>query len=192
MKKVPPPLQLLPGPPSKAKLCINYCIVILKQKKFYVCLFGENYKLIKFQQLKKNSIENRFSKQFQIIQIIFSKHKNNVVAKLAVVYTGFRGWGGGPGSNGGGYVFTLEKSKIQRFFKLERFHKLKNNEIYILKILKENLRFLKKLLKFYRNLRKKFRENFRKFAFQGFRGGAPKIAKLLKTQQKNQWKPANF
>ena len=32
--------------------------------------------------------------------------------------------GEGPGSNGGGDFFTLEKSKISRFFKLENFQKM--------------------------------------------------------------------
>ena len=42
----------------------------------------------------------------------------------SVVYTGFRGWGGVPGGMGGGYFFTLEKSKISRIFKLENFQKM--------------------------------------------------------------------
>ena len=41
-----------------------------------------------------------------------------------VVYPGFRGWGGGPGRIGGGNFFTLEKSNISRFFKLENFQKM--------------------------------------------------------------------
>ena len=44
-----------------------------------------------------------------------------------VVYTGFWAWGGGHGSNGpvwGGVLFSLEKAKISRFFKLEIFQKI--------------------------------------------------------------------
>ena len=49
------------------------------------------------------------------------------------VYTGFGGWGGGPGKNGGWVVFSLEKSKIARFYKLENFLKmLKMNEKFII------------------------------------------------------------
>ena len=40
----------------------------------------------------------------------------------SVVYTGFCVWGGVPGA-WGGVLFSLEKSKISHFFKLENFQK---------------------------------------------------------------------
>ena len=46
---------------------------------------------------------------------------------VSVVYTGFRGWGGVPAGLGG-YFFTLEKSKISHFFKLENFQKMLKNQ----------------------------------------------------------------
>ena len=53
---------------------------------------------------------------------------------LAVVYTGFRGWGGSRQALGGGYFFTLGKSKISHFFKLDNFQKMfkKINENFII------------------------------------------------------------
>ena len=46
--------------------------------------------------------------------------------KTNSIYTrGFRGWVGIPGAMGGGFFFTLEKSKFSRFFKLENFQKVK-------------------------------------------------------------------
>ena len=52
---------------------------------------------------------------------------------------------GVPGATEGrGYFFTLKKSKISRFVKLENFQKLLKNQgkfIHFLKILKEILRF---------------------------------------------------
>ena len=57
-----------------------------------------------------------------------------------------------------GVLFTLEKSKISRFFKLENFQNnvKKTMKMYtLLQMLKEILRFFENLLKYYRN----FREN---------------------------------
>ena len=51
--------------------------------------------------------------------------KWNFLNVIAVVYTGFRGWGG-PASLG--VLFTLEKSKIFHFFKLEHFQEMLKNQ----------------------------------------------------------------
>ena len=59
--------------------------------------------------------------------------------------------GGVPGSNGG-ILFELEKSKISRFFKLEKFHKMfkKSMKNYnFLKICKEILRFFENFIEIF-------------------------------------------
>ena len=55
--------------------------------------------------------------------------------------------------------------------------------------MKEFCDCLKHFLKFYRNFRENLGKNLENF---GNNFGAPKLAKLLKTKSKNQWKPANF
>ena len=62
----------------------------------------------------------------------------------------------------GEYLFTLEKSKISRFFKLEHFQKIlkKQWKIYAFwKIVKEILRTFENLFKFYLN----FSENLENY-----------------------------
>ena len=84
------------------------------------------------------------------------------IDSIAVVYTGFRGWGGGSQEQWG-YFFTLEKSKISRFFQTRKFSKYvkKSMKIYnFLKILKEILRFFENFFKFYRNFPENLWENF--------------------------------
>ena len=47
----------------------------------------------------------------------------------AVVYTGFRGWGGVPGAMWGvGVLFPLEKSENFAFFKKENFQNMLNTQ----------------------------------------------------------------
>ena len=46
----------------------------------------------------------------------------------AVVYTGFRGWGGGPGSNGGGVLFYIGEIKNFAFYQTENFQKMFKNQ----------------------------------------------------------------
>ena len=80
----------------------------------------------------------------------------------AVVYTGFRGWGGGVPPA----FFTLEKSKILHFFKLENFQKMLKNQwkfYKCLKIYREMLRFFEIFWKFYRNFRENLGENLENF-----------------------------
>ena len=50
---------------------------------------------------------------------------------IGVVYTGLRGWGV-PGGLGGGSFFTLEKSKILRFFQNRKISKNVKKSIKIL------------------------------------------------------------
>ena len=59
------------------------------------------------------------SNSFFLIQIA----QVNPIDLHPVVYTEFRRWGGGTRSNGGGYFFTLEKSKI-RFFQTRKVSKI--------------------------------------------------------------------
>ena len=53
-----------------------------------------------------------------------------IIYSNSVVYTGFWAWGV-PGAMvplGGGGLFSLEKAKISRFFKLENFQKILKNQ----------------------------------------------------------------
>ena len=91
--------------------------------------------------------------------------------------------GGGSREHGGG-TFSLEKSNISHFFKLENFQKMlkKQWKFYtFLKIYMKNFAIFENFLKFYRN----FRENLGKilgiWICRGFGGRSPsKLAKILK------------
>ena len=77
-----------------------------------------------------------------------------------VIYTGFCGWVGGPGSNG--------EIKNLAFFKLENFQKMlkKQWKFYnFLKIFKEISRFFEIFLKGYRNIRENLGKNFENMDF---------------------------
>ena len=74
-----------------------------------------------------------------------------------VVYTGFRGWGGGIGSNEG-VLFPLGKSNISRFFtqKISKKVYITNENLISVESCKGNFAiFLKSFKRFYRS----FHEN---------------------------------
>ena len=77
-----------------------------------------------------------------------------------VVYTGFHGYGGGLHGAMGRDFFTLEKSKISRFCKLENFQIMLKGQRKIDSFL-ENLKEF--FWKFFKNLSKYSRKFMRKF-----------------------------
>ena len=107
----------------------SYCCCRFLSETFLFCslvnqkiMYGQSSAIFSsISSFPRASLERTFFVELFVSVLIFNYCS-------AVVYIGFRGWGGGSRQAWGGYFFTLEKAKISHFFKLENFQKMLKNQ----------------------------------------------------------------